>query len=396
MSQVSILIPARNADATIARAIASVRSQTAAPLIVVDDFSTDRTVEVAKDVGGQTLRVVRPRGRGTVASVRMLALAETRTPFAVWLDADDELLPGRVDRLVQVLEAEGSDFAWDAAELVTDADDGPTIAVPIPDFLIRDPQPVRLFERNYLPAPGTPGVRVRAALRVGYDPTFAAAEDIDLMLRAVAEGAPISLVSETGYRIISRAGSLSRHLDHQRAWYRRALAKHPYERIRALYLDTGHLPEIAAWALVSVALFRQDWKRATHWLIEVRGLCPDPDTVIESDGPCPWSEGWRQAFTAGTLALLTDDMPEAIDWLDRAESARPSAEGLNNLGVAHTRLGQTGRALECFEKALALRPGYADARLNLDGSSPPRITTHPFRHEPSRADYSVRDVGRLP
>ena len=172
--KVSVLIPARNADATIARAIASVRSQTAAPVIVVDDFSTDRTVEVAKDVGGDALRVVRPHDRGTVASVRMHALAETRTPFAVWLDADDELPPGRVDRLVRVLDAERSDFVWDAAELAIDVKDGPAIPVPIPDFLIRDSYPVRLFERNYLPAPGTPGVRVRAALRLGYDPIFAA------------------------------------------------------------------------------------------------------------------------------------------------------------------------------------------------------------------------------
>ena len=72
---VSILIPARNAEATIARALQSVRSQTFAPIILADDHSTDRTVEVACDLAGSQLQVVRPDTRCTVAAVRQTALA---------------------------------------------------------------------------------------------------------------------------------------------------------------------------------------------------------------------------------------------------------------------------------------------------------------------------------
>jgi len=114
---VSILIQAHNAEATIARAVRSVRSQTSASIILADDHSTDRTVAIALDVGGPQLRVVRPDTRWTVAAVRQTALAAATTPLAVWLDADDELLPGRVGRLIRVLEHEPCDFVWDAAEI---------------------------------------------------------------------------------------------------------------------------------------------------------------------------------------------------------------------------------------------------------------------------------------
>ena len=389
---VSILIPARNAEATIARALQSVLSQTSAPIILADDHSTDRTVEVACDLAGSQLQVVRPDTRCTVAAVRQTALAATQTPLAVWLDADDELLPGRVDRLVSVLETDRCDFVWDAAEMANGKTGRVTSTSPIPGFLTAGPRPVRLFERNYLPAPGAPGVRVDTAQKFGFDPVFQAAEDIDLMLRVVEGGARIRLVAETGYRVYSYPGSLSRHLDHQRQWYRRALAKHRYERIRTLYAEAGCSDMVTAWAIVSVALFRQDVTEARRALAEVRRVGADSETVLEPDGPCPWSERWRQAFAAGTIALLSGDPAKAVSWLEQADATRESAEALNNLGVAHARLGRPHAASSCFERALGCRPGYADARLNLETSPTVRITTHPFRREGS--DYSPRMVAR--
>jgi glycosyltransferase involved in cell wall biosynthesis len=53
MSAYSVVIPARNAERTIAEAIDSVLSQSVPPAttIVVDDGSTDRTAEVARRYG---------------------------------------------------------------------------------------------------------------------------------------------------------------------------------------------------------------------------------------------------------------------------------------------------------------------------------------------------------
>jgi len=327
---VTIVIVARNAAPTIKRALASARAQGDFPIVLVDDFSSDDTTARALEQDRGRLKVVGPPSHKTLGFARQVGIASIDTPYGVWLDADDALLPARVDRMMRALHNGDSDFVFDEVELM----DGPTgefrRILPIPDFLKGRHPLARLFERNYLPGVGVFGFRTESALRIGYDAKMHGAEDIDFVLRAVAAGARIQLLEGAGYRQYGYPFTLSRRIENQRRMYRTALKKHTYAEVRMLYLDACHDRRIATWGLASMALFREEYGRALEFVDQVAETA-DPTEVLESDGPWPMPEGWRISFYRGTALLLLGRHLEARAPLGEAVQEWP--EGHRFLAV---------------------------------------------------------------
>lgn len=89
---ISIIMPALNASAFIAEAIDSVLAQswTAWELLVVDNGSTDGTVDIVRDRTDLRIRLLHCPTRG-VSSARNLALQHMQGEFYCFLDADDIL-----------------------------------------------------------------------------------------------------------------------------------------------------------------------------------------------------------------------------------------------------------------------------------------------------------------
>jgi glycosyltransferase involved in cell wall biosynthesis len=85
---ISVVIPAYNAQASLGAALESVLggSLTPAEIIVVDDHSIDRTVEIARSYGVRT--IVQPQNAGPSAA-RNAGVAAARSPWIAFLDADD-------------------------------------------------------------------------------------------------------------------------------------------------------------------------------------------------------------------------------------------------------------------------------------------------------------------
>jgi glycosyltransferase involved in cell wall biosynthesis len=94
---VSILIPAFNAEKYIAGSIRSAIAQTwkSTEVIVVDDGSTDRTLEIARQFQSESVRVVTQRQQGAAAA-RNKAFSLSRGEYIQWLDADDLLSPDKI------------------------------------------------------------------------------------------------------------------------------------------------------------------------------------------------------------------------------------------------------------------------------------------------------------
>src|SRR5690349_4805610 len=90
--QVTVMMPARNAAATIGRAVASALAEPeAAELVVVDDGSSDGTAAaaLAAAAGDPRLILRRLTVSGGPAAARNLAMALTVAPWICPLDADD-------------------------------------------------------------------------------------------------------------------------------------------------------------------------------------------------------------------------------------------------------------------------------------------------------------------
>ena len=92
----SVVIPAYNSAATLARAIESVRAQSwpAHEIIVVDDGSTDATADVARQFG-EDVRLIRQPNSG-VSAARNAGAAAASGDWLAFLDADDWYAPERI------------------------------------------------------------------------------------------------------------------------------------------------------------------------------------------------------------------------------------------------------------------------------------------------------------
>ncbi len=112
-STVCVIIAARNAEATIGRAIHSaLREKRVGEVVVVDDGSHDATLRNASgaDDGSGRLRLIGLGSNHGPAFARNRAIAASRAPLIAILDADDFFLRGRFEDL---LDGEDWDFVAD-------------------------------------------------------------------------------------------------------------------------------------------------------------------------------------------------------------------------------------------------------------------------------------------
>jgi glycosyltransferase involved in cell wall biosynthesis len=115
--RLSVIMPAYNAAATIARAIESALNQTESDLevIVVDDASTDATAAIAlkKAAEDGRVRVLQQSVNRGAAFARNQAVAQARGQWVAPLDADDAFAPQRLRYLLKAAEECSADVVSD-------------------------------------------------------------------------------------------------------------------------------------------------------------------------------------------------------------------------------------------------------------------------------------------
>jgi glycosyltransferase involved in cell wall biosynthesis len=123
-ADVSVCISLFNYQNYIVGALESVRNQTlhALDLLIVDDCSTDRSLDIAADWlrrhGARFTRaaLVRHAKNSGLATARNTAFALTRTPYVFVLDADNELYPRCVEECWLALQDSDAAFAYPILE----------------------------------------------------------------------------------------------------------------------------------------------------------------------------------------------------------------------------------------------------------------------------------------
>ena len=188
---VSVVIPLFNRPDCIAEAIESVRAQTypAIEIIVVDDGSTDGGPALVEAFAGEdpSIHQLRQVNAGPSAA-RNRGLAAARSRLVTFLDSDDLMLPGRVERQVRHL-AENPEadvvIGIERIELL------PGVTAPrwLRELPPADEHPryflmSMLLDRRHIEAVG------------GFDESLRVGEDVDLAVRLRAAGARIATVDE--------------------------------------------------------------------------------------------------------------------------------------------------------------------------------------------------------
>jgi len=107
---VSVIVPVHNGQEHLARCLAGLRpaARLIRELIVIDDSSTDNSAQIAATYGA---RVIRTEAQVGPAAARNRGAAEAQGDILLFLDADVEVYPDTVARVVEALE---SDPALDA------------------------------------------------------------------------------------------------------------------------------------------------------------------------------------------------------------------------------------------------------------------------------------------
>lgn len=204
---VSVIVPTKNIERTLESCLRSIRAQslTDIELVVVDNFSTDRTWEIAQSFADIAIQAGPER-----SAQRNLAIEKSSGEYILWIDADMVLTP----RVLQ-----------DAVDRARETD---SIAVFIPEETVGPGfwTACRTLERRcYV------GEQLIEAPRLvrrdffrdqgGFVADVAGQEDADLRMRLIATGAPMSRV---GTYILHDEGRLTiRDVMRKRYYYGQSL-----------------------------------------------------------------------------------------------------------------------------------------------------------------------------
>lgn len=192
---VSVLMPAYNASDSILLALASLRAQTYQnwECTIVDDGSTDQTVELIKAISDPRIKLTlldKNYGRG-VARQKSLELAKGK--YITMLDADDWLYPDKIAFQVDFLESNPEVSLHSMAMAIVDGDS----IFSVRRAVVNIDKQLNHLHRTFIPhAPSM--IRRSSIGNVTYDSKFKLAQDQDF-LRRVIVGKRYFVSTKIGY-----------------------------------------------------------------------------------------------------------------------------------------------------------------------------------------------------
>lgn len=214
--RVSILLPVRDAAATLPQALDSIRSQTFTEweLIAVDDGSSDGSADILARAGAADARIrtLRRPAEGIVPALEA-ARAHARGEILARMDADDRSRPHRLEAQLALLEQNrdlvgcGGHVCYVPREGLSDGllrYEAWLNAITTPEEVDRE-----LWVECPLAHP-TFCLRADAVARVGGYRQCGWPEDYDLLLRLRLEAGPVGVVTETLLDWRDSPGRLSR------------------------------------------------------------------------------------------------------------------------------------------------------------------------------------------
>ena len=184
---ISVLMPAFNRERFIGAAVDSVLGQTHRDfeLVIVDDGSTDRTVEIAGASGDPRIRILRHEQNRGISDARNTALEAARGRFIAWLDSDDLARPTRLAEQLRFLETNPHIAMVGASAGKVDEDGGTRLGVRVPP-LGHDEIRAWLLFRTAFQQSSVFG-RAEVLKRFPYAAQLAVCEDIDVFIRVTRE-----------------------------------------------------------------------------------------------------------------------------------------------------------------------------------------------------------------
>lgn len=187
MSHISVVIPTYNAEKTIQETVFSVQSQTFSDIeiIIINDGSTDRTLEIIQNISDSRIKVFSYKNRG-LPTARNRGIAQATGEFISFIDADDLWTPDKLERQLAALESHpeaGIAYSW--TQLIDEQ--GHFLHRYHPVFFEGDVY-TEILVNNFVSNGSNILVRKETVLSVGeFDSTLKSCEDWDFYIRLAAK-----------------------------------------------------------------------------------------------------------------------------------------------------------------------------------------------------------------
>ena len=240
MTDLSVVIPCRDAGAFVGPAIASALRQTRPPaeVLVVDDGSTDGSAEIAAAFG-DPVRVIGTR-HGNAASARADGAAAAAGRLLLFLDADDLLGPHALEALAGAVPEGGvARCAWRRYEAPSAGVwiAGPPSCAPLAPW---QDELMGWLTGWYVPPCGILWTRAALERAGGWRRGRYCNQDGDVMMRALARGVPAreATFGEAFYRRSPGATVSGRRLDAMGVRTRLGIL----DELRGVLVEEGRLP----------------------------------------------------------------------------------------------------------------------------------------------------------
>lgn len=186
MPTISVIIPAFNAEQTILATIKSVQQQTFSDfeLIVINDGSTDQTLDLLKTIEEPRLKIFSHDNAGLPVA-RNRGIAHATGEFITFIDADDLWTPDKLElQLIALKKQPKAGVAYSWTNFLDE--DGEFFHEGDPIWFEGDVY-AHLLVWNFIASGSNPLIRREAIESIGeFDPTLRSCEDWDFWLRLAA------------------------------------------------------------------------------------------------------------------------------------------------------------------------------------------------------------------
>lgn len=210
---VTVIVPAYQAEAYLAATLDTIARQIVQPheVVIVDDGSTDRTVEVAEAFArshrGCAVRVLREPHRGPGAA-RNAGVRAATTEWISFFDSDDLWEPAKIERVLEAIRQHPEANFFCHNETIIFLDGSRRVSNYSEGYDPGRPLPPQLYRENYF---STSAVVCRRQLVMnwgGFDETLSSAQDYELWLRMSPDIRPVFISDPLGSYVL-RAGNIT-------------------------------------------------------------------------------------------------------------------------------------------------------------------------------------------
>jgi glycosyltransferase involved in cell wall biosynthesis len=183
---VSVIIPTYNRESTIVRSVNSVLQQTYKNIevIIVDDGSSDNTINVLNDIKDERLKVIQCKENQGVSKARNIGIMAAAGTYIAFQDSDDEWLPDKLEKQVHIIENSDADVGVVYSSFLKIKDDKEKQLIPGTKKLKLDGDILRSLSRGNVVGSPTMLIRKEVFDSVGmFDEKLIQVEDWDFVLR---------------------------------------------------------------------------------------------------------------------------------------------------------------------------------------------------------------------